>query len=312
MNDAVDATRRAGDARARRSPGGRRRSRCRPSRPADRGRRPAPAAARAIARRASSRGARRSSSSSRSARAGRVAGGRRRRQQDLALALPFVASNRLSSSAIEPARITLSSGRRAATAATRLATSSRARRSSGPGGSPAPRRTASTVGSRSIDVIVSGSAVWGLADDDAASRSGGRPRRAGATARSDAAIAARRCGRALWATRRGRSLAAPARSMPSVRASSGSPAAVRVSRRRTRASISTPAGMASAPIRRQRWRTRATRAADEVAAPRSRARKALGSLVTASCYPDSTGISGDPRSLAVGPPAGPTGGRGHR
>ena len=121
---------------------------------------------------------------------------------------PSVASNLLSSSAIEPARITLSSGRRAATAATRLATSSSARRSSGPGGSPAPRRTASTVGSSSIVVIASGSAVWGLAATTrqplrrAASSSG-------ATARSDAAIAARRCGRALWATSRGRSAGRP-------------------------------------------------------------------------------------------------------
>ena len=154
-----------------------------------------PAAARAMARRASSRGARRSSSSSRSAEPGgspAVADGH---QQDLALArrlrtprsgrAPRPSTRRGSRSAPGDGRRPRRRGWRCRRVA---------RRSSGPGGSPAPRRTASTVGSRSIDVIVNGSVVWGVAE-----RSRQPLRRAasasGPTARSDAAIATRRCGR---------------------------------------------------------------------------------------------------------------------
>jgi len=84
---------------------------------------------------------------------------------------------------------------------------------------------------------------------------------------------------------RGRLVTASSTSLSMSRASCGSATVARSSTSSTIASVSTPAGIDSPPIKRQRCPTRATSATDEVADPRSRARKALGSLVTDPCYP---------------------------
>ena len=228
MNEAVTRLLRAARRPGPPSPGGRRRSRCRRPRPAGRGRRPGRPAARAIARRgvvARRRGGRRA------ARAARSRADRRRSRPGASRTSPWrVAAGGLEAararSAIAPARITRqlrpAGGDRGDEAATlverpalvgarRLAGAERGRHRPSDRGaswsSPAGRPSGASRRSR-------------------ASRSAGRPRRAAPTARSDAAIAARRCGRALRATRRGRSVdRAGATSDAADRASSGSPAA---------------------------------------------------------------------------------------
>src|SRR3954447_16449553 len=82
--------------------------------------------------------------------------------------------------------------------------------------------------------------------------------------------------------------------MPSTCASSGSTRTARSARTVASAAGSAPAGSTRDPTRRQRPRTRPMRAAAIDAAPISRARKALGSLVTRSCYPGPADRSSEP------------------
>ena len=240
------------------------------------------AAPRAIARRASSRGARTSSSSSRSADPGGSPAAADGASRTSPWRSPSVVSKRGSCSDIAPARRIVSSGRRIAAAATSAATSSIPRRSSGPGGSPAPTSTASTDGSRTAAVIASGSITSGLTGltrqpvRRAASASG-------VTARSEAATATSRCGRHAPGDQAGQRGGGPAAVVAE------RPGQLRVGRlgplqqqADDRVGVDRR-GHRQEPIRRQRWRTRAISAAEVVAVPRSRARKALGS-VTPSSY----------------------------
>ena len=117
-----------------------------------------------------------------------------------------------------------------------------------------------------------------------ASRSGPRRSTSGASARSEAATtASRRAGVEVTVTSGSRS----GRSGSTRRwaARSGSASATRARRRCAAASGCDRAGRATEPSSRQAWSMRPIRAAPVVAAPRSMARNARGSLVIGPCYP---------------------------
>ncbi len=186
----------------------RHRTRSRRRRRVDRGPRPAPRLPAPSARRASSGGS--ASSVSRSANGPpgvpRTAAGPSTTSPTRSPALPKAPR----CSAIPPARITVRSGRRPATAETTAASSPSQRRSSAAGGSPEPTRTADTSWSRSIVDIASWSFDSELVETtrqplrDAVATSG-------ASARSEAATTARRRGAWLATSSRGRSVASPTR-----------------------------------------------------------------------------------------------------